>query len=211
MIIIALGGACQESSSKSSTTQTAKAQVKDSVLVLSINQLMKQAMLCDSMTYTNVVTKNASNGVLYFKSGHVFHSKYKHVLLICKEPDATFTLATYFDDDGTWKLKDHITQLDLNPTQFNIKFQDFNFDNQIDCYIQVSHSNGYAISRGHLIIIDPNDYFPVLHKEARNLGNLRVVGQHIESEEWEGYDKDATTQIKTYRYQWVGGLLKRIF
>lgn len=208
--IIAFLGACQDLPSQKSPDQTATAQMKDTAQVLSLDQLMEQAMLCDSMTYTNIVAKNGSYDVLYFESGHVFHTKYKHILLVCQESDGTFNFVTYFDHEGSWKLKDHIIGLHLNPEQFDIKFQDYNFDGQLDCYIQVSNSNGYSISKGHLITIEPGSNFPSLHKEARNLGNIRIVGNHIEAEEWEGYNKDGMPQVSTTKYRWTGGRLERM-
>ncbi len=207
---ITFWGACKQSSSKESTTKTNVVKVKDTVSVLSFDELMEKALLDDSVTYTNINDKKSSNDVLFFKSGHVFHPKEKQVLLICKESDGTFVFVTYFDHEGTWKLKDHIIGLHLNPSQFDIKFQDYNFDGQLDCYIQVSNSNGYSISRGHLITIEPGSNFPSLHKEARHLGNIRIVGNHIEAEEWAGYNKDGMPKVSTSKYGWIGAKLERI-
>jgi len=210
LCILTFWSACKQSSSKESTIKTNVVKAKDTVSVLSFDELMEKALLDDSVTYTNIIDKKSSNDVLFFKSGHVFHPKEKQVLLISKETDGTFVFVTYFDHKGTWKLKDHIIGLHLNPEQFDIKFQDYNFDGQLDCYIQVSNSNGYSISKGHLITIEPGSNFPILHKEARHLGNIRIVGKHIEAEEWEGYNKVGMPNVSTTKYIWTGGRLERM-
>lgn len=70
-------------------------------------------------------------------------------------------------------MADSIGGLDTFQSQFEAIFDDFNFDKQTDIYIQVSASNGRALSRGHLLTIDPLTKKIIQHAEARDLANMK--------------------------------------
>ena len=62
--------------------------------------------------------------------------------------------------------------IDANPTQFYLDFKDYDFDGHKDIYLQRSASNGWSLSRGCLIIVNPQTKKLMEHKEANNLANM---------------------------------------
>lgn len=115
----------------------------------------------------------------------------------------------YALETNQWKLLDSINDLDAFPTQFDPIFDDYNFDGQTDLYIQVSASNGWSLSRGHLIIIDPMTKKFDLHKEARDFANMTtdIKAKTIKTELWNGYDFKGRHQLTVFTNKWVNGQL----
>lgn len=107
---------------------------------------------------------------------------------------------------------DSISDLDAFSTQFEPIFDDYNFDGQTDLYIQVSTSNGWSLSRGHLIIIQPMTKKFDLHKEARDFANMTpdIKTKTVMTELWNAYDMKNRHQLTFFTNKWVKGKLKTI-
>lgn len=173
-------------------------------------ELFDKALIADTLEFTNQF--EISQSFLFFKSGHIFSKTKKNALVVTCPTDSTYMVKLYSPQTDQWKLLDSITDLDAFTTQFDLIFDDYDFDGQTDIYIQVSASNGWSLSRGHLIIIDPVTQKFDLHKEARVFANMKpdVKTKTVKSELWYGYDMKNRHQLAIFTNKWVNGKLKTI-
>jgi hypothetical protein len=105
-----------------------------------------------------------------------------------------------------------MNNLEAFPWRFSLTLNDFNFDGQIDIYIQVSATNGWSLSKGHLLLIDPRTKKLEFHKETEDFANM-IPDQNtktIFTEEWQGYNSDGNPQLTILTNKWVKGRLKTI-
>ncbi|OYQ43927.1 hypothetical protein CHU92_02780 [Flavobacterium cyanobacteriorum] len=182
--------------------------VKDT-LISNIERLFKKALTCDTVEYSNEFEFEKYKSFLFFKSGYILSKTEKNALVVTCPTDSTYTVILYSLQTDQWKLSDSISELDAFPTQFDPIFDDYNFDGQTDLYIQVSASNGWSLSRGHLIIIDPMTKKFDLHKEARDFANMTIdkKSKTIKAELWDGYDLKGRHQLTIFTNKWVNGQL----
>lgn len=141
--------------------------------------ILKLASNLDSVEYVNY------EPFLYFKSGYFLNQKRKNALIMERASDSTFLIELYTEEKDHWIENSTIRNLNPFPYDFGIKFNDYNFDNQKDIYIQTAVSNGTGFSFGHLLTIDPSTQELVEHKEASELGNMKpdINSKAIISEE----------------------------
>lgn len=168
--------------------------------------LLDSAILVDTLEFFNW------EPFQFFKSGHLLSKTEKNAITVICPTDTTYTLKLYRMQQDKWELVDTLTNLDAFPIQFNSIFQDYNFDGQTDLYIQVTVSNGWATSRGHLIIIDPKTNRLQLHEEAREFGNMKpdFRTKTIKSES-RNYDfLDGNPPLTIFTHKWINGQLKTI-
>jgi hypothetical protein len=130
-----------------SKTAFAKDTLRDKV-----NELLEKSLTADTLKFNNEFEFNTSNHFLFFKSGHIISKTEKNALVVVCPTDTTYTVRLYSIQNNKWNISDSIYGLDAFPIQFDPIFDDYNFDGQMDIYIQVSASNGWSLSRGHLII-----------------------------------------------------------
>ena len=183
--------------------------VKDTVQI-KIAELLNKALTADTLEFNNEFETNQS--FLFFKSGHIISKTEINALVVVCQTDTTYAVRLYSIQNNKWNLPDSINGLDAFPTQFDQVFDDYNFDGQTDIYIQVSASNGWSLSRGHLIIIDPKTKRFELHKETREFSNMTpdVKTKTVKTELWNGYDIKNRHQLTIFTNKWVNGKLKTI-
>lgn len=116
-------------------------------LTAKLPELFVKALAADTIEFTN------RDPFLYFKSGHFLSNTEKNAITIKCPDDAKSLVKMYKCQGAKWQLTDSITGLDGFTVDFDVIYADFNFDHQLDIYIQASISNGYPLSRGHLIIM----------------------------------------------------------
>lgn len=123
----------------------------------------------------------------YLKTGYFLSDKEKNALLIKPDKDSLFTIEIYSQNGEVWVKDDALENFDLHPIQLATSFNDYNFDKKNDIYIQFAVSNGYAVSYGHLITINPQNKKMSVHPEAEELGNMKVdsIKEIIISEQWQ--------------------------
>jgi len=111
-------------------------------------------------------------------------------------------------NDG-WSNLDSLIITDILPLQFELEFEDYNFDHQKDIYIQFTASNGYSISKGQLITVNPISRKLELHPEARELGNMKPdpIRKLVITETWTGYDPKTGQEAVKHFYQCKKGRL----
>lgn len=185
--------------------------VKDT-LIDNIAGLFKKALTSDTVEFNNEFEFDTYKSFLFFKSGHILNKTEKNALVVTCPTDSTYTVRLYSLQTDQWKLLDSISDLEAFPTQFDPIFDDYNFDGQTDLYIQVSASNGWSLSRGHLIIIDPMTKKFDLHKETRDFANMTpdMKTKSVKTELWNGYDIKNRHQLTIFTNKWVNGKLKTI-
>lgn len=149
---------------------------------------------------------------LFFKSGYMLSKDEKNAIAIYSSTDTTYCVQLYSMRERKWELSDSIDGLDALPMQFDLIFDDYNFDEQTDLYIQVTASNGWSLSRGHLITIDPKTKKLKLHTETRDFANMMPDKRTktVRAELWNGYDKDGSVQLTVFTNKWIAGKLKTI-
>ena len=109
---------------------------------------------------------------LFFKSGNLLSNKEKNAILISCPNHKTYKIEIYTQVGKKWIKNDELNLIDANPTQFYLDFKDYDFDGQKDIYLQRSASNGWSLSRGCLIIVNPQTKKLKEHKEVNNLANM---------------------------------------
>lgn len=168
-----------------------------------IKELLEIALVKDSIELENY------EPFLFFKSGIFQNSNQKEAFIITASSDSTDMVKYYTLHNKKWILNDSIDGLE-SISQFKTTFKDFNFDNQVDIYIQVTASNGYSLSFGHLLIIDPLNKKITEHKEARNLANMKpeLASKTVFSEDIIYCSKQATRGICKWENKWINGSLK---
>lgn len=183
--------------------------VKDTVLD-KITGLLDKALTADTLEFNNEFETNQS--FLFFKSGQIISKTEKNAFIVVCPTDTTYTVRLYSIQNNKWNVSDSISGIDAFPTQFDPIFDDYNFDGQTDIYIQVSASNGWSLSRGHLIIIDPTTKMFDLHEETRDFANMTpdMKTKTVKAELWNGYDMQNRHQLTIFTNKWVNGKLKTI-
>jgi hypothetical protein len=147
--------------------------------------------------------------LLFFRSGSVFKDGEMDALILSSPTDSTYRVEIFSLTDNEWFKNDEV-EIESFPIQFDIEFKDFNFDGFKDIYIQCSASNGYSISRGHLILIDKDSNKMSVVEEARELGNITpdCVSKRISTEEVIWCKKDGMRNICKSFFQWKKGKLQ---
>ncbi len=147
---------------------------------------------------------------LFIKTGNILSQTENNAILVSCPNDSTYKVELYTKLAGGWTKNDEIELLDAFPIQFNLDFEDYNFDGQTDMYLQISVSNGYALSRGHLLTINPKTKKIQTHPEAKELANM-----HLDSKTKTVISEDVVWSVD-YGFQgvcdlknkWVNGKLK---
>ncbi|NMD00136.1 MAG: hypothetical protein GYA62_10495 [Bacteroidales bacterium] len=167
-------------------------------------------VLLDKSISNDTIEIECFKHFLFFKSGHLFDRNQKHALSVTCPTDSTYKVEMYILEKGAWTLMDTLKSLDAFPIQFATTLKDFNFDRQTDLYIQVTISNGWPLSRGHLIIIYPKTKKFQLHPETREFANMEPdsISKTVFSEVWDGYDnKSGEQNLILLTNKWINNKL----
>jgi hypothetical protein len=178
----------------------------------SVKSLLEQALKSKNTKFDNTYEIDLADQFQFFQSGHILDSTEVNAISVKCGNDTTYTLKLYSLKNLTWILLDSIGELDAYPWQFDLNLKDYNFDGQTDIYIQVSASNGWSLSRGHLILINPLSKKLELHNETRDFANMSVdpCSKSIFTEEWQGYDSLNNPHLTIFTNKWIDGKLKTI-
>jgi hypothetical protein len=208
IIVLALAiSSCNQKQDEKSLNQINNKEIdKTSAIEDSISTKFAEALINDSVEFYNWEPFYA------IKSGYILNNTEKNLILVSCPSDSTYTLELFAIIDNHWKFIDSVSNLVAFPVQFEATFNDYNFDGQKDIYIQTSASNGYSLSRGNLIIIDPESKKMKLHVEAREFANMRPDKhtKSVISEIWEGKDLYGNLQLTYLTNIWQGEQLKTI-
>jgi hypothetical protein len=171
--------------------------------------LLNEALTRDSVEFIDTFV-DAHDSFLFFKSGYIISKTEKNALVVVCPTDTTYEVSLYALRNDKWNLIDAMSDLDAFPTQFDVIFDDYNFDGQTDLYIQVTASNGLTLSFGHLITIDPKTNKFELHKEARALANIKP-DKTTKTVTSEGIDYESQfPRLVIFTHKWEKGQLETI-
>jgi len=147
--------------------------------------------------------------LLFFRSGNILSEEEINALIISSPTDSTHKLELFSLRNNNWIKNDEIN-VESSPLQFDIDFKDFDFDGFKDLYIQCTASNGYSISRGHLITIDKGSKKMALINEARELGNMKPDKEtkRISTEEVIWCASNGMNDVCKSYYKWTNGKLE---
>ena len=182
------------------------------ILTPTIPELLKKALTTNTLEFDNTYQFDSVNQFLFFKSGQILDCIDTNAFTVNCRSDTTYSIKLYSLKDHNWQLVDSMNNLEAFPWRFSLTLNDFNFDGQIDIYIQVSATNGWSLSRGHLLLIDPRTKKLEFHKETEDFANM-IPDQNtktIFTEEWQGYNSDGNPQLTILTNKWVKGRLKTI-
>ena len=132
----------------------------------SFYSLTKKLKISDSIDY------QSENPFTYLKTGKIISSNITNSLFIQNIKDSLYRVELYTLTVKGWLKNDEVLFYEKNLLQFFTVFKDYNFDKQKDIYIQSTASNGYSLSRGNLILINPKTIKLNLISEARKLANI---------------------------------------
>lgn len=172
-----------------------------------IRDIMHQSMSVDTFEYYHW------EPLISFKSGNLFSKEMKNAIIVKNLKDTINVIKLYTLSNNAWTLSDSLIDSSGIYPQNYFEFIDFNFDNCNDIYINCSSTNGYSISRGILLTVDPKTYKLVNHKGTRNLGNMSPdkKSKSVISEEII-YCPPAETandrEVCILTHKWVKGTLK---
>lgn len=151
----------KETKSKTYATFATKSNFKDSIAIL-----LAKAINMDTLEFEKW------EPFLFLKSGKLLSEKEKNAVVLYSTSDSTYTIELYTLQNKKWIKNDTHNKIEANPIQFYISFNDYNFDNQNDIYIQETASNGFLFSRGHLLTVNPKTKKLKEHQETRTLANM---------------------------------------
>jgi hypothetical protein len=134
--------------------------------------ILKDTLLSQAAT-EKAMELDESVPFISFRSGYILNRSVKNAFIAMPSSDSTFEIRLYKFLHGKWELQDSINPLEISVVYHQVTFKDYNFDGQTDIYIQLDASNGYVLSCGHLITIDPVTRKMTLHPEARWVANMR--------------------------------------
>ncbi len=128
-------------------------------------EILQRGTRVDSLEYENW------KPFLFIKTGFLLSKREKNALIIFEKSENNFSVELYTQLNKKWKKNDAIENINLNPTQFYINIEDYNFDNYKDIYLQSTASNGWSLSRGTLLTITKNKKI-IHHPETQDLTNM---------------------------------------
>lgn len=134
-----------------------------------LDLLKERALVMNSLEFLN-----DSLPMTYLKTGFFLDSLHRTALLIQNPMDTSYIVQLFVEKDNKWIRSDSISGLWGLSANFDVKYQDYNFDGISDIYIQSVVSNGFVVSRGHLLIVDPVLKKLIYQDEANGLGNLML-------------------------------------
>jgi hypothetical protein len=142
----------------------------DSIIKINTDTLYK---LLDKSFSLDTFEFNNFEPFLFLKTGNFLSQTEKSAILINCPTDSTYKVELYKTQHDSWEKYDEIDGLEAFPVQFFLDFQDYNFDGHIDIYLQCSASQGYSLSRGHLLTFNSKTNKFDQHPEARDLANMQ--------------------------------------
>lgn len=108
-----------------------------------------------------------------FQSGYLLNDTVINAVYI-EEHDTLCDMNLYKLEAGNWELITSIQDLEFSSLSYEISFLDFNFDGTNDIFMRTSASNGYVMSRGHLIEYNLANNELIIHDELVEYSNFSI-------------------------------------
>lgn len=183
-----------------------KESVEPKITPDTLYTLLDNSLQLDTFEFSNWIP------FLFLKTGNFLSALEKNAILVTCPTDSTYKLEYYSKSGDKWVKNDELDLPDAFPTQFYLDFDDYNFDGQKDIYLQCSASNGYALSRGHLLTINPKTKKILTHPETRELANMQAdfESKTVISEEVIWSVDYGFQGVCDLRNKWIDGKLKTV-
>lgn len=206
-LLILLVGVYSCSETKLETKEQIVAVASETNYNDTIKNILNQALLTDTFEYYHW------QPLISFKSGNLFNKETKNAIVVQNLKDTINIIKLYTLSNNAWTLSDSLIDSSGIYPQNYFEFIDFDFDNCNDIYINCSSTNGYSISRGILLTVDPKTFKLINHKETRNLGNISPdkKSRSVISEEIIYCAPSETAndrEVCVLTHKWVKGMLK---
>lgn len=165
----------------------------------SLNQILNYAAKVDSFTTFT------SYPFSYFISGDLLNNKRKSAVLVtCLENSKNcFKLYYYEVVRNKWKLYDSVSRLQVNEMQFDLRFEDYNFDGINDIFLRSSMNIDYSKEMGHLITIDYSKRKMKMHPEMSFASNIKAdtINKFLTADEAKEGDTFPLYYNRVYRWK----------
>jgi len=180
-------------------------ELKPKITADTLYKLLDNALTLDTFEFTNL------DPFLFIQTGNFLSTIDKNAILVSCPTDSTYKIELYSKSNDRWVKNDELDDLDAIAPQFSTHYDDYNFDGQKDIYLQTDASNGYSLSRGHLLTLTPKTKKIENHSETRNLANMQPNSKTktIISEDVIYNDK-GLQGVCDLTNKWVNGKLKTI-
>jgi len=211
LIVVSCGRSAKTNENSSNLAKDTILQT-DYNLLDTITELFNKALISDTIEFGDFMSKDLDIlSFLFFKSGNIISKTEKNAIVVTCPKEESYKLKLYSVQNEKWELTDSINLDDVHIVFFDMIFDDYNFDGQKDIYVQTSSSNGYSISHGHLIIINPKTKKFELCKEVREFGNMKIdpKTKTIKSEEVHLNDY-GERYVTIFTHKWENGKFKTI-
>jgi hypothetical protein len=179
--------------------------IKETITTDTLYKLLENSLRLDTFEFNNF------EPFLFLKTGNLLSQTEKSAILINCPTDSTYKIELYKLQSDKWIKYDEIDRLEAFPVQFFLNFQDYNFDEHTDIYLQCSASQGYSLSRGHLLTFNPKTNRFDQHPETRDLANMQpnAKTKTVISEKAVYGDKGFQGACD-WTNKWINGKLKTI-
>lgn len=169
LVLIVLLISCENKKEKKDATLNQEMpyyQNKSFVQQDTLQELLMLAKTKDTLEFSS------QEPFLFMKSGNLFSNNVKNSILVYCPSETTYKIELYTLFESEWKKTDEISKLEVPLQQYEIIFEDYNFDNFKDIYLNAASSNGISMSEGYLLIVDTLTQKFVNHLETRSLKNM---------------------------------------
>lgn len=172
----------------------------------SVSSLLRKSLKQDSLEFCKWKIKDSN--FLFLKAGNFLSKNQKNALVIQSKSDSSYFLEFYVEKNKKWIKTTFIDSISISPMQFNLSFEDFNFNGNNDIYIQTNISNGFGVSSG---LIFTQKHQKLEYNEVLSyLGNISIDNKEkmIFSEEVIFCKSDGRKEICITSYRWENEGLK---
>jgi hypothetical protein len=180
--------------------------LKPKITADTLYKLLDKSLQLDTFEFSNW------EPFLFIETGNFLSQTEKNAILVSCPTDSTYKIELYSKLADSWVKNDELHELDAFPMQFFLDFNDYDFDGQKDIYLQCTASQGYSLSRGHLLTLNSKTKKIETHPETRDLANMRpdLKTKTVISEQVIWCKKNGERDVCSWTNKWIKGKLKTI-
>ncbi len=192
-----------------SGNQPLKNEDKNKIDVSQLTVDTLSALLINNAGLDSFFFYHPSKPLQLLQTGSILNAKKKNAFSVEEINDSAYLLKIYAFRNGKFELNDSAFTTEFSSLYSGPYFEDFDFDGVNDIFIPVTISNGYAMSRGHLITVNPTNNEMTFHREVRDAANLKadkntktVIGDELII-----CDESASMDVCKRTFKWKNGRL----
>ena len=166
LILILINFSCKKETENKKETLSKKSDINRKITIDKIYKLLAKSSEIDTLEFIN------QDPFLFIKTGNLFSNKDKSAIIVNCPTDTTYTIQLYTKIEKKWIKNDEINNLEVPYRRYEVLTMDYNFDGFIDIYLNSNSSNGWCLSSGNLLIVNPLTRKFEKHIETKNLQNM---------------------------------------